>query len=346
MNKFNRVLAGAMIALSVFLMGAAPNENSDANQGVTLIAGSFTRVINTQAQTVRCLFDELDFSIYRFDRVVPPLDTPIHRGMTIELDRAIPVYIQVDNDEPVRFYGRPGAAMVTIAADFSNDHRTDDDSWQFFFTPETARHRPVANELIELQTVAWRSFYEDDILDFTREYAESFLVADGEEVVYREGQKGIYRTTFQSEYVGGELVRTNVLSNGVYLHPLSEIVHIGVPIPEGMMVSSCGELFSYSRLVLMESTAYTLSFACTGRHPGHPLFGVTASGMMAQRGVVAVDTSVIPFHTRMYIEGYGFAVAGDRGGAIRGYKVDVFMDSMAEARQWGRRHNVRVWIIE
>jgi len=95
----------------------------------------------------------------------------------------------------------------------------------------------------------------------------------------------------------------------------------------------------------MEATAYTLSFECTGRHPGHPLFGVTASGMMAQVGVVAVDTNVIPFHTRMYIEGYGFAVAGDRGGAIRGYKVDLFFDTREEVRQFGRRH-LQVWILD
>jgi len=122
-------------------------------------------------------------------------------------------------------------------------------------------------------------------------------------------------------------------------------VHIGTYLPPYHAVSACGEVFAYSRSFVAEATAYTLDFQSTGRHPDHPLFGVTASGMMAQVGVVAVDTNVIPFHTQMYIEGYGFAVAGDRGGAIRGYKVDVFFDTREETIQFGRQH-LRVWILD
>ena len=344
MNKFNRTLAGVMFALTLFLMGAGPYAAQEPR--VALTTQGYTRTIHTTASTVRQMFDELGFYIYRFDAVYPALDSELTPGTHVTLNRAFPVYIQVDGNEPEQFYVRPGAAVVTIAADFAADNRGYEQDQQFFFTPQTARHRPQPNELVSLQTVAWRTEHTYQEIDFTREYVESFLVPEGVEVVYRQGQVGFTRSVYQSEYIGGELVSTNLIANGIYSQPLTEIVRVGVPVPEGMAVSSCGELFSYSRLMFVESTAYTLSFACTGRHPGDPLFGRTASGMTAQRGVVAVDTSVIPFHTQLYIEGYGFAVAGDRGGAIRGYKIDVFVDTMEEARAWGRQHNVRVWIIE
>ena len=64
-----------------------------------------------------------------------------------------------------------------------------------------------------------------------------------------------------------------------------------------------------------------------------------------RRGLVAVDTRVIPFGTRLYIEGYGFAVADDTGGAIRGNKIDLAMDTLSEAYQFGRR-TVVVHILE
>lgn len=65
---------------------------------------------------------------------------------------------------------------------------------------------------------------------------------------------------------------------------------------------------------------------------------------MAARGIVAVDPRVIPYYTKMYIPGYGIAIAGDTGGAIRGNRVDLFMDSYEEAINWGRR-NVEVYIL-
>ena len=73
--------------------------------------------------------------------------------------------------------------------------------------------------------------------------------------------------------------------------------------------------------------------------------GITASGMRAQRGVVAVDTKVIPLGTRLYIPGYGEAIAADTGGAIRGHKIDLCMESYGEAIQFGRRM-VKVYVLD
>ena len=62
-------------------------------------------------------------------------------------------------------------------------------------------------------------------------------------------------------------------------------------------------------------------------------------------GGVAVDTSVISMGTRLYVEGYGYAVALDRGSAIKGNKIDVFLETRAEARQWGVKR-VKVYVLE
>ncbi|MDR2168409.1 MAG: G5 domain-containing protein [Clostridiales bacterium] len=345
MNKtiLYRVFVGAMTTLAIFFMGADTYEG--ASFGIVLVDNGYTRSIDTEQETVLGLMDELGFFIHEFDVVSPALNFPIHRGMVIEIERAFPVFIRLDgNPELIPFYARPGAALVTIAADFGN--LFDNDNEQIIFDTTVARHRPEPGEIIDLLTIGWATRAEYEPLPFEREYVESFLVPVGETAIYREGAPGLRRMAFQREYLAGQLVYEGFLSDSIVRQPLSEIVHIGVPLPPNTALSACGQAFTYSRMVLMESTAYTLSVSCTGRTPDHPWWGITASGMQAQVGVVAVDTNVIPFHTRMYIEGYGFAVAGDRGGAIRGYKVDVFLDTMAEVRQWGRRHNVRVWILE
>ena len=64
-----------------------------------------------------------------------------------------------------------------------------------------------------------------------------------------------------------------------------------------------------------------------------------------RRGLVATDPRIIPMGTRLYIEGYGYAIADDTGGAIRGHKIDLAVDTLAEAYQIGRRQ-MTVYILE
>ena len=79
-----------------------------------------------------------------------------------------------------------------------------------------------------------------------------------------------------------------------------------------------------ARTMVVDAVAYHL--------PGH-----TASGLPVGRGVVAVDPTVIPLGTKLYVPGYGSAVAADVGSAIRGPIIDLWFPTTAEARAWGRR---------
>ncbi|MBA3347058.1 MAG: 3D domain-containing protein, partial [Actinobacteria bacterium] len=70
---------------------------------------------------------------------------------------------------------------------------------------------------------------------------------------------------------------------------------------------------------------------------GYSLPGHTASGLPVGHGIVAVDPSVIPLGTRLYVPGYGVAVAADTGGAVRGAMIDLWFPTTAAALNWGRR---------
>jgi len=76
--------------------------------------------------------------------------------------------------------------------------------------------------------------------------------------------------------------------------------------------------------------------------------GMTARGYNIKANphmkLIAVDPSVIPLGSRVWVEGYGEAVAGDTGGAIKGHKIDVLMPSGADARNWGRK-TVKIVIL-
>lgn len=82
----------------------------------------------------------------------------------------------------------------------------------------------------------------------------------------------------------------------------------------------------------LESTAYAYD-------------GTTANGTKVQKGIVAVDPDVIPLGTKVWVEGYGHAIAADTGSAVKGKIVDVWLPSEEEAIQWGRK-DVEVKIYE
>jgi 3D (Asp-Asp-Asp) domain-containing protein/LysM repeat protein len=95
-----------------------------------------------------------------------------------------------------------------------------------------------------------------------------------------------------------------------------------------------------SREIIVEATAYTAS--CEG------CSGITATGINLlenpNQKVISVDPSVIPLGSKVYVEGYGEAIAGDTGGAIKGNKIDIFIPTKQEAINFGRKQ-VKVTIL-
>lgn len=74
------------------------------------------------------------------------------------------------------------------------------------------------------------------------------------------------------------------------------------------------------------------------------LRGRTASGRYTKHGIIAVDPRVIPLGSRMYVPGYGWGVAADTGGLIKGNKIDLWRPTAADCYRWGvRRVNIKVF---
>ncbi|HWP96750.1 MAG TPA: 3D domain-containing protein [Syntrophomonadaceae bacterium] len=88
-----------------------------------------------------------------------------------------------------------------------------------------------------------------------------------------------------------------------------------------------------SRTMSMVATGYDNSYKSNYPFFGQPSF----IGLPLARGIIATDPDVIPMGTRLYVEGYGEAIAADQGNAIQGNRIDLFFDSHGEAMNWGMR---------
>ena len=109
------------------------------------------------------------------------------------------------------------------------------------------------------------------------------------------------------------------------------------PAPPEDVVETPNGYVPYTQVLGMEATAY-LPTDGSGA-------GITAMGIPATYGIVAVDPDIIPLGTRVYIPGYGEALAADTGGAIYGYKIDLCMEDYWQAMDFGRR-TVTVFVLK
>jgi 3D (Asp-Asp-Asp) domain-containing protein len=166
----------------------------------------------------------------------------------------------------------------------------------------------------------------------------------GARSIFQEGRLGRGERAYEVEVRAGVDGRRRLKSDQVVLAPIERIVLVGTD-------RSPAEIGSYTR-----STFRTASFLSTATATAQPPIGgtkmtvlataysaghdsgdYTANGLLCRFGVIAVDPRVIPLGTRLYVPGYGYGLAADTGGAIKGAHVDVCFDHEPQCDDWGRR---------
>ena len=182
--------------------------------------------------------------------------------------------------------------------------------------------------------------------------------------IKKQGQDGVTQITYNIRYENGVEVSKVKLEEKALSVAVDTVKEVGTKArnPKSKKVSSAvideisgviytntGQELSYSKVLTVTATAY--SPASCGKSPSHPAYGITATGRIATYGVIAVDPSVIPLGSRVFITApdgswtYGTAIAADTGGAIKGSIIDLCYDTNAECFAFGRR-TAKVYILD
>ena len=167
----------------------------------------------------------------------------------------------------------------------------------------------------------------------------------GTEEVLTEGQDGELLCTAEITYVNGEEASRRVLTETVTRMPTAEVIGVGAGpvlekenapvIRDGYITLPTGEVLTYTHSDTVRATAYT--------HTDEGCDAFTATGNVVHWGTVAVDPRYIPYGTRMFIMAsdgsyvYGIATAEDCGGDIKGDRMDLYMPTYEQCREFGRR---------
>ncbi|MBN2100896.1 G5 domain-containing protein [Candidatus Dojkabacteria bacterium] len=155
--------------------------------------------------------------------------------------------------------------------------------------------------------------------------------------VLQSGRDGQRKVVYEYRYVDGVLVEKVPVREETLSQVQNEIIGYGTK-KVFREITIGGDTFKYWKKIRVYATSYDSS--CAG------CSNTTATGAKLTKGVVAVDPSVIPLFTNMYVPGYGYGKALDVGGAIKGNKIDLgFEDLSLVQGQWSARY-VDIYILD
>jgi len=292
-----------------------------AQKSVVLVIDGQEKEIHTFAYKVSGVLRGQGIILSEKDEVTPGLVDLVEDGMVVVVSKAVPVNIAVDGREFQAMTCRRKVAEVLSEYGVNLDPADE--------VNPTLDTEVVAGMEIVITRVSTGLEYKDVPVVYNTRRNYTAELPPGAMQVVRGGENGIKRQWWQVTYRDGREVERSLTKQEILKPPVDRLLRVG----SELIVSRGGEPLRYSRVLEMLATAYTY----TGNN--------TASGKPPHFGVAAVDTRVIPMYTRLYVEGYGYAVALDRGGAIKGNRIDLFYETGAEARRWGVR-KVKVYILE
>ncbi len=338
MNKLRAVISTVAIAVVTTVTVQADNT---ADKQISFNNNGMVLSYETNAETLGEFLNTADQEVVDSYIINADLNTKLEDENLFEIDEKINVQVKVGSDV-IRLKYPKGITVAEIILDLE----TQNPGVAYYY--ETGELDKVIDSdyLLHFSTGDVEVVNKVIPLEYTTTTIETDELYVGETKVQTEGVDGLQEVDVTKTYYRGELVerQENVLN--VIQEPVTEVILVGTkakPAPVQSAVVGEEEL-NYSKKLTMSASAYTNDYASTGKRPGDVGFGVTASGRTAKRGVVAVDPKVIPLGTKLYIPGYGYAVAGDTGGAIKGNKIDLFMDTTKECLNFGRR-NVTVYVL-
>jgi uncharacterized protein YabE (DUF348 family) len=306
----------------------------EASKPITIEVGDERRTIWTTADTVKELIQQENLDVTQHDKIEPALDTKLETDLSLTIDKAFQLTLNVDNKNQQVW------TTSTTVADFLKEQNVtlnELDKVEPALTEEVDQEGAITVTRIEKVT----DVVEEPIaFDVVKQSDNS--IEKGKQKVIDSGKEGKREKHYEVVKENGKEVSRKLLKTETVEESKNRVVALGTKPAQTVSTASVSRNNdSVKKEFYVNSTAYTAH--CSG------CSGTTATGvnLRANPGakVIAVDPSVIPLGTKVHVEGYGYAVAADTGSAIKGNKIDVFISSKSAAYQWGSRQ-VKITVLE
>jgi uncharacterized protein YabE (DUF348 family) len=286
----------------------------------------------TTAATIQEFYNEQDLSFSEHDDVSHQQSETIEEGLEIVVKKAYDVAID-DGGENLTVATTGGTVEELLKR---NDIELKDAD-----KVKPALDEPVDEDTeISIVRVTTENEKVEERVAYSTEERQDSSLLKGKEKVVTEGQEGKVVKKYKITKENGKEVSRELVEEDITKESVNQVVAIGTKEPVQTASSGLSQLSNEkssppasSKTLTMSASAFTAT--CSG------CSGVTATGINLKANpnmkVIAVDPNVIPLGSKVWVEGYGEAIAGDTGGAIKGNRIDVHVPNKSAAYSWGVR---------
>ncbi|WP_075620351.1 G5 and 3D domain-containing protein [Paenisporosarcina indica] len=301
---------------------------------ITITVDGKEQTIQTTADQVSQVLTEANIEVSEHDKLTPELDAKVGPNENIAIEKAFPVTL-VDGVNEKKIW-----STSTTVADFLKQQEIQMN--EFDRVEQRMEDLVIPNDVIQVVRVEKVTDVVEAATNFAVETRIDKNILKGKEKVVQEGKEGLTKRTYEIVSENGKQVSRVLKSEDVVKEPLKKVVAVGTKVVTASVSrGSTTEAPSGGKEFYVSATAYTAY--CNG------CSGITATGIDLRSNpslkVIAVDPEVIPLGSKVWVEGYGYAVAGDTGGAIKGMKIDLFMPTTDQAFGFGRK-KVKIKILD
>lgn len=290
----------------------------------------------TTNNKVQDILEEAEIELTEHDKVSPALTEQLGEEDSITIDKAYE-FMLVDGGEEQKYW-----STSTTVGDFLNREEIELDELDRLEGNLDSEITP--GSVVEIVRVAKETTTVEEEEKFTVETKSDKSLLKGREKVVQEGKKGVVAREYEIVKENGKEVSRSLIGEKTIKEPTKQVVAVGTKtvVASANTASTASTNQTVSRdnsapaggkEFYVTATAYTAG--CNG------CSGVTATGINLNANpnlkVIAVDPSVIPLGSKVWVEGYGHAIAGDTGGAIKGNKIDLHVPTKQQAYSFGRR---------
>lgn len=320
--------------------------NWEQAKEVAIVIDEEDRSVWTTKQTVGEVLEEAGIEVTEYDEVNPKAQAKLAEDSKITVDKAYE-FTLVDGVDEKKYW----STKSTIEQFLEKENIKLNE----FDRIEGSNEDTIKpNSTIQIVRVEKDSDVVEEAADFTVETRKDDSLLKGREKVVQHGEQGKVEKTYEIVKENGKEVSRTMVEETIIKKPTNKVVSVGTKVmvasatpakatntssgkpantSSGVGVSRDDSAPSGGKEFYVDSTAYTPF--CNG------CSGITATGINLRANpnlkVIAVDPSVIPLGKKVWVEGYGYAVAGDTGGAIKGNRIDVLMSDKNQAYNWGRK---------
>ncbi|ANU24733.1 G5 and 3D domain-containing protein [Planococcus donghaensis] len=336
-----------------------------AEQYAVTVDGEATSAWTTK-NTVSDILATANIELTKHDKVTPALDTQVDEDTKISVEKAYEVTIQ-DGLEEKKVW-----STSTTVAEFLKENKIT--LGKLDRVESDLDELVLPNSAVKVVRVEKVTDVVEDSVKYAVETKKDDTLLKGSEKIVQKGQNGLVEKTYEIVKENGKEVKRDLKNEKVVKEPTKQVTAVGTKtvvasVSRGAKTATAKTVSSEKatpttatakatpkatpvkatpaaaeptggKEFYVSATAYTAS--CTG------CSGITATGINLKTNpglkVIAVDPRVIPLGSKVWVEGYGNAIAGDTGGAIKGNKIDLFMANRSDALSFGRKQ-VKVRIL-